>query len=124
MTDDSADLELRARFVALRRHDEAQAPPFSATLSAARAQATRRRPPPAWRPVVAGVAVAAVLLAWLQAGPPHTPAEAELATTTPWRVPSDGLLNLAPTPAPALAWDSLPTASLGRPSFSRYAEDR
>jgi len=124
MKNDPADVGLQAKFSALRRHDEAFAPPFAALLSRAWPRPAMARLQPAWRYLVAGGALAAVLLELFRAHPLHTQAEPDPSTPLSWRAPTDGLLNPAPVQANALAWDSLPTTALGRPSFSRYAEDR
>ena len=79
---------------------------------------------PASRYGLAGAALAAVLLALFWAHPLHAPVEPDPAAPLSWRAPTDGLLTPAPAQATDLAWDSLPTTALGRPSFSRYAEDR
>jgi hypothetical protein len=123
MKNDPADAELQARFAALRRHDETLAPPFPATLSRARRTAGPWRHP-AWLYGVAGAVLAAVLLDAFRAQPLHTQAEPDPVLPLSWRAPTDGLLNPAPGQVADLAWNALPTATLGRPTFSRYAEDR
>lgn len=124
MKHDPADADLHARFSALRKHDEALAPPFTATLARTRPQPPKPRPQPAWRYGVAAGALAAVLLTWFQAPAPHPQAEPDPALPLAWPVPTDGLLNRGSAQADALAWGSLPTTALGQPSFSRYPEDR
>ena len=124
MKSDPADEELRARFRALRSHDEGLAPPFGATLARDGARPAKPRPQPPWHYLGAGGALAAVLLVLRPAPQLPTQTEPDPATSLSWRAPTDGLLTPAPAQATDLAWDSLPTTALGRPSFSRYAEDR
>ena len=87
------DREFERRFHALRREDAAGAPPFRATLAAARARGAR---PPHRRmlglaaaaAVIAGVAVA---LLFVRHGPRGVPGD--LATVR-WETPTDFLLAL------------------------------
>ena len=87
------DSDLRDRFRALRREDAAAAPPFDATLTAARA----RRVAPPRRPrgwlAAAAVAVAGVAVALLLTRPDRHGRTIDLATVR-WEGPTDFLLVL------------------------------
>jgi hypothetical protein len=87
------DHDLGERFHALRREDAATAPPFHATLAAARARASapphRRR---ALGLAAAAVGVAGVALALLLARPNrHMTVD---LTTVRWEAPTDFLLHV------------------------------
>ena len=87
------DSDLRDRFRALRREDAAAAPPFDATLAAARA----RRVAPPRRPrgwlAAAAVAVAGIAVALLLTRPHRHRMTVDLASVR-WNGPTDFLLVL------------------------------
>jgi len=86
------DQDLGERFHALRREDTAAAPPFPATLAAARA---RHAPPPGRRTrwlAAAAVGVAGVALALLFNRPHREGAVRIDLATVRWEAPTDFLL--------------------------------
>jgi hypothetical protein len=123
MTNDAADDALRARFAALRSHDDAFVPAFEATLARAAARAAPAQPRLRWQQAWVGGGLAAALLGlWLAQGPRTTRDEPIPAVQLAWQSPTDGLMADAHDPSPVPSWNGLPTTNLGRSSFSHYQE--
>lgn len=107
------DDELRDRFQALRRQDEAAAPGFESTLAAARAPRREQRFDGwSWAAVAAtvpAIALMAVVLGVLDTGGPESGA----STLESWSAPSSDLVaDLAPLDDPLAALEAFqsPTA--------------
>lgn len=124
MTSDPTDVDLKAKFTALRSHDGALTPPFDATLARARARPATSRLQTHWPRMGAVGLLAAVLVSVWMARQAPTQIETGQGPQLAWRAPTDGLLTPAPLQAQSLAWDSLPTTALGRPSFNHDPELR
>jgi hypothetical protein len=125
MTSDPADADLRMRFAALRRHDDTLVPAFDTTLARAAARTSPARPRLTRHHAWVASCLAAVLLGlWLMPGPRTTQDELGPDMQLAWRAPTDGLLADGVGPLRGLSWNSLPTAALGRSTFSHYQEDR
>ncbi len=120
MTNTPADADLRERFRELREHDDAAVPEFEFAPAPAPA-----RHPHARRILVAGLAWAAVglmatvaLTTWLMLAPPPAAPDLAAVALPAWRTPTDSLLASTGAPVRRLAWSTLPTDELGRPSFN------
>ena len=126
MTTGPTDPDLHARFRALREHDLASVPGFDAVWAraAARAQRTRRFAVP-MRAVAAATGIAVVTLTlWLTVSPRPAPPNLDAVALPDWRTPTDTLLAGAGDPLQSPSWATLPTATLGPPSFNRSREIR
>ncbi len=116
------DADLRKLFRELRADDDAAIPAFESlsTRAPAPARVLRMWPRLAW--TAGGFALTTAAGLWLMLRPPAFDVTA--AALPAWQTPTDSLLAGAGDPLQHLSWATLPTVELGRPSFSRYREDR